>query len=101
MSNETKDTKTSDMNKTHASESLTASELEELLNSKELGDAVRDGNHEEFVQKVVKDTGAYDAMDDANKKAADVMAKKGPNEAAKYMMSMAGGDYARMRSMYG
>ena len=90
-----------EMNNTHASESLTAKELEELLNSKELGDAVRDGNHKEFVQKVVKDTGAYDSMDDANKKAADVMAKNGPEAAAKYMMNMAGGDYARMRMMYG
>ena len=86
---------------TFASESLTASELEELLNSKELGATVRDGKHQEFVQKVVKETGAYDSMDDANKKAADVMTKNGPEAAAKYMMEMAGGDYARMRSMYG
>ena len=41
------------------------------------------------------------AMDDNNKKALDVMANKGADEAAKYMMDMAGGDYARMRSMYG
>ena len=41
------------------------------------------------------------AMDDNNKKALDVMAKKGGDEAAKYMMEMAGGDYARMRSLYG
>ncbi len=54
-----------------------------------------------FIQTVVKDTGAYDAMDDANKKAADVMEKDGAEAAAKYMMNMAGGDYARMRMMYG
>lgn len=54
-----------------------------------------------FIQRVVKDTGAYNAMDDANKKAADVMEKDGAEAAAKYMMNMAGGDYARMRSMYG
>ena len=41
------------------------------------------------------------AMDDNNKKALDVMANKGADEAAKYMMNMAGGDYGRMRSMYG
>lgn len=41
------------------------------------------------------------AMDDSNKKALDVMANKGADEAAKYMMNMAGGDYARMRSMFG
>jgi len=40
-------------------------------------------------------------MDKNNKEALDVMAKKGGNEAAKHMMDMAGGDYARMRSMYG
>ena len=40
-------------------------------------------------------------MDDDNKKALDVMANKGGDEAAKYMMNMAGGDYARMRSMFG
>lgn len=41
------------------------------------------------------------AMDDNNKKALDVMAKKGADEAANYMMAQAGGDYARMRSMFG
>lgn len=41
------------------------------------------------------------AMDDNNKKALGVMANKGADEAAKYMMNMAGGDYSRMRSMFG
>ena len=41
------------------------------------------------------------AMDDNNKKALDVMANKGADEAAKYMMAQAGGDYSRMRSMFG
>jgi hypothetical protein len=41
------------------------------------------------------------AMDDNNNKALDVMAKKGADEAANYMMAQAGGDYARMRSMFG
>ena len=41
------------------------------------------------------------SMDDNNKKALDVMAKKGADEAANYMMAQAGGDYARMRSMFG
>ena len=40
-------------------------------------------------------------MDDANAKALDIMAKEGADNAAKHMMKMAGGDYARMRSMYG
>ena len=40
-------------------------------------------------------------MDDNNKKALNVMANKGADEAAKYMMNMAGGDYSRMRSMFG
>ena len=41
------------------------------------------------------------AMDDNNKKALDVIAKKGADEAANYMMAQAGGYYARMRSMFG
>ena len=101
MSNTTKDTKTTEMNNTHASESLTTKEVEELLNSKELRDDVKNGDSKAFIQKVVKDTGAYDARDDANKKAADLMEKNGAEAAAKYMMNMAGGDYARMRMMYG
>ncbi len=40
-------------------------------------------------------------MDAANKEALKVLAEKGPDKAADFMMSMAGGDYARMRSMYG
>jgi hypothetical protein len=51
--------------------------------------------------KGYQQTGFGKAMDDNNKKALDVMANKGMNEAAKHMMDMAGGDYARMRSMYG
>ena len=101
MSNTTKDTTTTEMNNTHTTESLTTKELEELLNSKELRDDVKNGNDKAFIKKVVKDTGAYDAMDEANKKAADVFEKNGAEAAAKYMMSMAGGDYARMRMMYG
>ena len=42
-----------------------------------------------------------EAMNDNNKKALDVMAKKGANKAANYMMAQAGGDYGRMRSMFG
>ena len=101
MSNTAKDTKTTDMNNTHTSESLTTKELEELLNSKELRDDVKNGDNKAFIKKVVKDTGAYDAMDDANKKAAEVFEKNGSEAAVKHMMSMAGGDYARMRMMYG
>jgi hypothetical protein len=41
------------------------------------------------------------SMDDNNKKALDVMVNKGANEAANYMMKQAGGDYSRMRSMFG
>ena len=40
-------------------------------------------------------------LDAANKEALKVLAEKGPEKAADFMMSMAGGDYARMRSMYG
>ena len=67
-------------------------------------------NPEEFNERVdsekkfakgYQETKFGKAMDDNNKKALDVMANKGADEAAKYMMNMAGGDYARMRSMYG
>ena len=44
MSNTTKDTTTTEMNNTHTTESLTTKELEELLNSKELRDDVKNGN---------------------------------------------------------
>jgi hypothetical protein len=36
-----------------------------------------------------------------NKVALDVLLNKGPDQAADFMMSSAGGDYARMRMMYG
>ena len=42
-----------------------------------------------------------ESMDAANKEALKVLVEKGPDKAADFMMSMAGGDYARMRSMYG
>ena len=51
--------------------------------------------------KSYQETGLGKAMDDDNKKALDVMVNKGANEAAKYMMDKAGGDYAKMRSMFG
>ena len=41
------------------------------------------------------------SLDEANKVALDVLLSKGPEKAAEFMMSSAGGDYARMRSMYG
>jgi len=39
--------------------------------------------------------------DDPNTEALKVLAEKGPKRAADFMMEKAGGDYARMRSMYG
>ena len=51
--------------------------------------------------KIYQQTGFAKGMDENNKKALDVMAKEGMDAAAKHMMSNAGGDYARMRSMYG
>ena len=40
-------------------------------------------------------------MDARNQEALAVMKEKGPDKAAEFMMQSAGGDYARMRSMYG
>lgn len=48
--------------------------------------------------------GTYDAMDDANKTAMDVMASGGMDAAVKHMMTGADGkprSYAEMRAMYG
>jgi hypothetical protein len=38
---------------------------------------------------------------DPNTEALEVLVDKGPKQAAEFMMEKAGGDYARMRSMYG
>ena len=51
--------------------------------------------------KVYKKSGFYDMMDDDNKKIMNVWEKEGSDKAVKQMMENAGGDYARMRSMYG
>ena len=61
-------------------------------------------NPEEEEKKFAKSyqqTSFGKAMDDNNKKALDVMAKKGADGAAYYMMAQSGGNYARMRSMFG
>ena len=44
---------------------------------------------------------SLEGVDETNKAAIRVMQEKGPEKAAEFMMSNAGGDYARMRSMYG
>lgn len=41
------------------------------------------------------------SMDENNKNALEVAANKGWDEAAKHMMEQAGGDYSKMRSMFG
>ncbi len=51
--------------------------------------------------KAYQKTGFGKAMDENNKEALDVMAKKGSGEAVKHMMNMSGGDYARMRMDFG
>lgn len=53
-----------------------------------------------FAQNYLKTTMAK-GMDDNNKKAMEVWANKGTEVAVNYMMHQAGGDYGRMRSMYG
>ncbi len=53
-----------------------------------------------FAQSYLK-TPMAKAMDDNNKKAMKVWANKGTDVAINYMMYQAGGDYGRMRSMYG
>ena len=58
-------------------------------------------DQEKSFAKGYKQTEFGKSMDENNKNALDVMANKGMNEAGKYMMSQAGGDYAKMRSMFG
>jgi len=53
-----------------------------------------------FAQNYLK-TDTAKGMDEKNKTAMKVWANKGPNVAAAYMMHQAGGDYSRMRSMFG
>ena len=53
------------------------------------------------MSKLYQQTSFAKAMDDNNKEALKVAAEKGFNVAAKHMMKQAGGDYGRMRSMYG
>jgi hypothetical protein len=53
-----------------------------------------------FAQNYLK-TDTAKGMDEKNKTAMKVWANKGHNAAAAYMMEQAGGDYSRMRSMYG
>ncbi len=56
---------------------------------------------EEAFRRAESEPQSVPQMDAANKEALKVLAEKGPEKAADFMMSMAGGDYARMRSMYG
>ena len=44
---------------------------------------------------------AAEGMDSPNRKAAEVWQKKGPAAACKHMFEQAGGDYGKMRSMFG
>ena len=51
--------------------------------------------------KKYKKTEFYNMMDDNNKKIMDIWEKDGTESAINKMMENAGGDYGRMRSMYG
>lgn len=53
----------------------------------------------EEINKIIKNN--FNNMDENNKAATTVMLDKGPDKAAEFMMSSAGMDYSRMRSMYG
>ena len=53
-----------------------------------------------FAQNYLK-TDIAKGMDEKNKTAMKVWASKGTEVAVNYMMHQAGGDYGRMRSMYG
>ena len=71
-------------------------ELTEIL--RDMVQADDDGKE---MAKIYQQTGFAKAMDDNNKEALKVAAEEGMGAAAKHMMKQAGGDYARMRSMFG
>ncbi len=52
-----------------------------------------------FITSVILNN--YDKMDTNNKAVAKVILEKGPDAGRDFMMSSAGFDYSRMRSMYG
>jgi hypothetical protein len=65
-------------------------------------DKIKEDNDDgQGLAQAYQKTGFGKAMDENNKKALDVAANKGWNEAANHMMASAGGDYGRMRSMFG
>lgn len=53
----------------------------------------------EEINKIIKNN--FINMDENNKAAATIMLEKGSDKAVEFMMSSAGMDYSRMRSMYG
>lgn len=63
-------------------------------------DSTTTNDGRQFAQAYLKTSLAMD-MDDNNKKALKVASEKGFNTAATEMMKQAGGDYSRMRSMFG
>ena len=56
---------------------------------------------EKATAKAYQKTSFGKSMDENNKKALDVAAKEGWEKSAVYMMNQSGGDYSRMRSMFG
>ena len=66
-----------------------------------LRNMVKDDDDGKEMAKLYQQTGFAKGMDENNKKALDVMAKEGMDAVAKHMMASAGGDYSRMRSMFG
>ena len=66
-----------------------------------LRDMVQADDDGKEMAKIYQQTGFAKAMDDNNKEALKVAAEEGMDAAAKHMMKQAGGDYARMRSMFG
>jgi len=69
------------------------------LNSDEFREKMQKDDKE--MCKLVRDEGIYNLMDEQNKSAMNAWENGGASAAVKYMMDSAGGDYARMRSMYG
>ena len=87
--------------------------IKKMMNLKPLDREVLDLVSQEYILRKVKNNiksdnilkhivhAKYNYMDENNKKAAEVLVESGSEAAVNHMVESAGGDYARMRAMYG
>ena len=71
------------------------------IGNKNYQDASEDDPKDKVFAKQYLETPLSKSMDDTNKEAMEVWSNHGSDAAVAHMMQKAGGDYARMRSMFG